>query len=677
MSFINIKKSISLPVAIILLFTLVLGVMPTTVFAEVNASGECGNSATYTFDSTTRTLTISGSGAIQDCSSDTAPWSSYRDSIKSIVISEGVTQIGNSAFEKANLLQSVTMPSTITSIGNYAFYLCPALASIELPSNIEILGYGAFQECSSLTTITIPDSVTTIDENAFYDCENLTSVTMQGTTPPTVGGGSFENCSPHLKINVPLGSKSTYDTTSNWIYMTDKIVEPTTASGECYNGVTYTFDNATGTLIISKTSEGSGDMIFCPWNSYAGSIKSVVIENGVTTIKSQAFRNCTNLTSVEIPDSVTSINSGAFDACASLTSITIPDSVTSIGMYTFNGCTSLTSITIPDNVTSIENNVFANCTNLKSVTIPSSVETIGEYAFYICENLESVTMQSTTPPTMGVDMFTSCPESLKIYVPFTSKSAYVNDVNWSSYADKFVPILNITVTDEGTQLGAKFEDADVLDKIDITDDDIAGEDDGNIEISLSFEDKGAEATETEQTAIKDELADGYSIGAFLDISLSKNIAGTEFPIEDTTAPITISFTIPEDVKTAIGDKDAEYKVMRNHNGAIDILNATREGDTITFQTDKFSTYALVYKLTSAGGGVSGTPAPTPTPPIITSSIITPTPPTSSSSSSESLSSSSQAINNPSTGSDDTIFVVAFVLILVAISAVIFTKKSHR
>ena len=87
-----------------------------------------------------------------------------------------------------------------------------------------------------------------------------------------------------------------------------------------------------------------------PWGA---NIKSVVIEDSVTSIGSSAFYGCTRLTSVTIPDSVTNIGGSAFGGCTGLTSVTIPDSVTSIGDDALYGCTGLTSVTIPDSVTSI------------------------------------------------------------------------------------------------------------------------------------------------------------------------------------------------------------------------------------------------------------------------------------------------------------------------------------
>ena len=170
------------------------------------------------------------------------------------------------------------------------------------------------------------------------------------------------------------------------------------ASGTCGDNVTWSLDD-NGTLTIS----GAGPMANytdgsnAPWHSFRNyiinSIKTAVIENGVASIGSGAFADCSGLTSVTIPDSVTSIGEGAFYDCSGLISMTIPDSVTSIGMYAFEGC-GLTTVTIPDSVTSIGGYSFF-CSGLISVTIPDSVTSIRDYAFQGCSGLTDVYYSGT------------------------------------------------------------------------------------------------------------------------------------------------------------------------------------------------------------------------------------------------------------------------------------------
>ncbi len=98
-----------------------------------------------------------------------------------------------------------------------------------------------------------------------------------------------------------------------------------------------------------------------PWYGYRVAVNLVIIEENVTRIGKNAFRECSSLESITIPDSVTSIGVSAFRGCSSLESITIPNSVTSIGSSAFQGCSSLESITIPNSVTSIGDEAFKSC----------------------------------------------------------------------------------------------------------------------------------------------------------------------------------------------------------------------------------------------------------------------------------------------------------------------------
>ncbi len=137
-------------------------------------------------------------------------------------------------------------------------------------------------------------------------------------------------------------------------------------------------------------------------------LTSVTIPDGVTSIGSFAFYGCDSLRSITIPDGVTSIGDHAFDRCSSLTSITIPDSVTSIGDFAFEFCESLQNITIPDGVTSIGDSAFSSCSNLQSITVPASVTSIGDHAFFGCMSLKSSITIPDGVTSIGDHAFSSC-----------------------------------------------------------------------------------------------------------------------------------------------------------------------------------------------------------------------------------------------------------------------------
>ncbi|MGI6265294.1 MAG: leucine-rich repeat protein, partial [Acutalibacteraceae bacterium] len=140
-----------------------------------DASGTCGDNLTWNYNSSTKTLTISGTGAMADYTLFTrAPWNTYHSSITTVTISNSVTSIGDYAFYNCTGMTSVTIPDSVTRIGNSAFYYCTKLTSITIPDSVTSIGNYAFYNCTKLTSITIPDSVTSMGSGAFDSCSNVT-----------------------------------------------------------------------------------------------------------------------------------------------------------------------------------------------------------------------------------------------------------------------------------------------------------------------------------------------------------------------------------------------------------------------------------------------------------------------------------------------------------------------
>ena len=302
---------------------------------------------------------------------------------KSYKIINGVTSIGDSAFEKCINLTNITIPDGVMSIDIRAFENCTSLTSITIPNGVTSIGYEVFSGCTNLTSITIPDSVTSIGTSAFYRCINLTSIKIPfGVT--CIGDQAFFGCTSLADITIPdsvisIGEWAFHSCTSfRSITIPDSVMSISKGA--------FIYCTSLTSITIPDSVMSIGDSAFYGCTS----LKSITIPDSVTSIGHDAFSGCTSLTSITIPDSVTSINNSAFNGCTSLTSVMIPDSVTSIGDSAFSGCTSLTSITIPNSVTSIGYRAFRGCTSLTSVTIPASVTSIGEYAFSGCMKLLAI-----------------------------------------------------------------------------------------------------------------------------------------------------------------------------------------------------------------------------------------------------------------------------------------------
>ena len=297
-----------------------LGVGGNAIAASAASSGNCGDSGsnvTWLLDDN-GTLTISGSGKIEDYRSDIdQPWYSNRSDITSVVIEPGVTSIGSLAFYECSNLTSITIPSGLTSIGEQAFGNCTGLTSITIPSGFISIGGYAFWNCTGLTSITIQNGVTSIGTGAFWNCTGLTSITIPSSVT-SIGVNVFYNCTG----------------------LTDITVDSNNSSFCSESGVLFNKDKTT--------------LIYYPLGK--------------------------NDSSYTIPDGVTVIEQYAFYCNSKLTSVTIPSGVTSIGEMAFRECSGLTSVIVPSSVTSIEYNAFWCCFNL-IIYIPGGI-TIGIDAFY-------------------------------------------------------------------------------------------------------------------------------------------------------------------------------------------------------------------------------------------------------------------------------------------------------
>ena len=297
------KKRLLSFVLVVLMIALLLPA--TALAADIVDSGTCGaegdgSNLTWTLDSD-GVLTISGSGDMHGYGPSGAPW---HGRVKSAVIAEGVTSIGDVAFSFCTSLASVTIPDSVTSIGRHAFQYCTSLTSVTIPNGVTSIGDSAFSYCASLTSVTIPDSVTSIGWSAFAGCTSLTSVTIPDSVT-SIGSLAFSGCTSLTSVTVPDSVTSIGDA----------------AFASC--------TSLTGIWV----AEGS--------SHYASDASGVLFNKDKTTLVQcpGAFSG-----SYAIPDSVTSIGHCAFEDCASLTSVTIPDSVTSIGHYAFEGCRSLTDV---------------------------------------------------------------------------------------------------------------------------------------------------------------------------------------------------------------------------------------------------------------------------------------------------------------------------------------------
>ena len=362
------------------------------VFGDCGASGD---NVQFELDLTTGVLTISGSGAMANYASENAPWYALRASITSIVVEDGVTAIGNYAFEDCSNLVNVTISNDVASFGQRAFYNCTKLATLTLPTSITAIAARLFEGCTKLSTISIPNNVTAINSYAFLGCSKLSSVSMSNVA--SIGQESFNGCASLTNITLPETLTTIGQSAFKNCGLTSITIPRNVTTITCYNGTT-----------TYSTFEGCSSLTTIVWNArtitagfakitYSGTHYAVPFESIKTQITSITFGP-----NVEaIPNYLChGMNNGSF------TSVTIPASVTSIGAETFEGCTSLTTVT---------SNAIEK-PSISSSTFPTAVES-----------------------------------AATLYVPATvaSRTAYSEDTYWGEFAHMLPYIISFNMKDHG------------------------------------------------------------------------------------------------------------------------------------------------------------------------------------------------------------------------------------
>lgn len=209
--------------------------------AAGDGSGVTWQLTENTDDPSTYTLTIRGSGAMEDyLMSSNQPWRSFRDQITSVVVSPGVTSIGNLAFTRFSKLIHVDIADSVVSIGEQAFSDCSRLTDITVPQSVTYIGVKAFDSCTNLSSITlstnnitsirphtfsgcselssivIPDGVTSIQLGAFFNCTKLTSITIPGSVT-SIGSNVFDGCTSLNDIRYSGTSESVISALSQYV----------------------------------------------------------------------------------------------------------------------------------------------------------------------------------------------------------------------------------------------------------------------------------------------------------------------------------------------------------------------------------------------------------------------------------------------------------------------------
>ena len=222
-------KKVFLQLCTILMLVGLMMSLAVTVSASEPVSGKWGD-LLWTLDRNTGLLTISGNGAMDDFEFDsTEAWRTYRDHIKKIKLDEGVTSIGNEAFNSCSNLKSVILPSSLKRIGDAAFRNCFSLSNLEIPMSVEKIGSSAFTKCEKLIqtenelsyvgrwlidydpsiahTVALRDDTIGIADSAFVNCWMMTKVSIPSDLA-FIGDLAFARCIGLTNIKIPKSVRS-------------------------------------------------------------------------------------------------------------------------------------------------------------------------------------------------------------------------------------------------------------------------------------------------------------------------------------------------------------------------------------------------------------------------------------------------------------------------------------
>lgn len=394
------------------------GPAPQTVF-----TGKAGKSAKWEVDLDTKTLTLSGSGALNSYSENNpAPWMEYRRDIENIIIGEKITSLSTYCFYRLNEVSKVIIPESIKKIPDYAFDACNSLEEVVLPDSVTEIGVEAFSD-TALKTVKSPSSLkkigvaafmdsdlsefvfneglTTIGANAFWGT-NLSEVLLPNSvvsigdyafdhtnirklfipySVSEIGEGAFSSLSASTLViysgteeswrKIKIGDTNNLSNVSFSTYLDSGVLDNGIAWEITYDGALYIYGSG---IIESKESF----IYLSEWSDY---VEIVYIGEGITEIGNSFFENMETISELYLPESLKSIGSYAFQNCNKLKEVIIPDSVETIGANTFLNCANLKYVNFGKGIKFLDVGCFDSC-SIETLKLDTSGIVLCERAFY-------------------------------------------------------------------------------------------------------------------------------------------------------------------------------------------------------------------------------------------------------------------------------------------------------
>ena len=462
----------------------------------------------------------------------------------------------------------------VTSIDYEAFEDNKQITKVSIPDGIEDIGTEAFKGCSSLHSVEIPESVNDIYSNAFEGTPWLDKLKEENNLVIINNilisiGNDVEDLSIPEGITLAWGLFEVEKNITS-IYVPDSMKN--------LFGEWWRFSGCESLKTINFP-EGAGQLGPCAFKRCG--FEEIVLPSG-TFAGNMTFANCEKLKKITMsvqPLLNAHYSNEAFEGCASLKEVVITAGEIIDGDF-FYDCPKLTKVTIPDTVKYIGAGAFENCESLKNIIIPSSVTEIREYAFgYVYKDGNEVKVPGfTIYGTKGTEAERYAKENGFRFV----EAGTLDDA---------------TDTSANVGNGSLSENVDDLNDKILNDEERKALKDGNVvTVYITINDADSTVSTEDKSMVEDGLKNSV-LGMYLNINLFSKVGNNEArQVTDTNGAVKIKFNVPDKLLNKDKSIERTYQIVRIHNGKRTVIDVTfnNKDNTISFESDKFSTYALVY-----------------------------------------------------------------------------------
>lgn len=598
------KKGFRILLALAMIVTSVnLG---TLTAHAAGTSGTCGEGVRWTYNEDTKTLTISGDGPMEDYvkQSDGSGYAPYMKEL-----GEKKVEYYDTYYIDDTKIEHLVIENGVTSIGDLALYRCYALKDVVIPESVTKIGKYAFQECTGLKSVTIPKSVLSIETYAFNKCSSLESAEIHARS---IGSQAFFNCSSLKNVTLSSDVEEIKVSTFSYCPFTELVIPDSVTSIGSY--LMQYCSNIEELTIPESVTSLSGPII--DWDSNLKKLHLKVNPNNCTTNPSVFAVHSDTQYDVEVSckylEDFKTLENWRNYADRYVAGHTQADSYETSESEHWKVC--------KDCGTEIENTRAAH-------TPADTYETSESEHWKVCKDCGTEMKDTRAAHTYGDWKVTKAATTTEEGIE--ERSCTVCGKKQTKAIDKLKEesskepekeptkepekepsagtVKNDTNTKDNAFSGNLNETSEALaDKVLTKEEKERIANGESVKVYLEVKDISDAVTKTDKEKVEAAKGDA-ELGMYLDLSLYKKI-GNDDPkkVANTNGTVTITIEVPTKLVNKDSGVTRTYQIVRVHNGKAEVINCKydAEAGTITFETDKFSTYALVYKDAAKSTGTN-------------------------------------------------------------------------